>query len=163
MVTLLSFYDLETTDIDNKRIKLSKYKRKVSLVVNVASFCGFTPQYTELENLYEDLKDQNFEILAFPCNQFGSQEPGTPEEIKEFCHTKYDVHFPLFAKIDVKGDKQSDIYKFLTQQTKETPQWNFHKYIINKEGKVIASFPSKITPLNEKLVSIITSALETPS
>ncbi|MGH9916981.1 MAG: glutathione peroxidase, partial [Pyrinomonadaceae bacterium] len=141
------------------------YKGKVVLFVNVASKCGFTPQYEGLQKLYTKYKDQGFVILGFPANNFHGQEPGTNAEIKEFCSTKYNVSFPLFSKISVKGDDIDPLYKFLT--SKETnPEfsgeitWNFNKFLIDRTGKIIARFDSKITPEDNKVTSVIEAALK---
>src|SRR5712671_6374697 len=125
--TAMSFYDLTANTLDGTPKKLSDYKGKVLLVVNTASECGFTPQYEGLEKLYLDYKDKGVVVLGFPSNDFGGQEPGTPEQIKTFCETKYHVTFPMFAKVKTKGDGQSPIYTFLDVKD-GGPQWNFHKY-----------------------------------
>ena len=126
-----SIYDFSVKDIDHEEISLEKFKGKTLLIVNVASRCGFTSQYTGLQSLYEKYKDKGFEILAFPCNQFGSQEKGTNDEIKEFCSTEYNVSFKLFDKIEVIGDNASPLFKKLTQDAGREIQWNFTKYLIN--------------------------------
>ena len=122
----MGFYDIEVNDIKNNKMKMEKFKGNVLLIVNVASKCGFTPQYTDLQLLYEDFSDDHFFILGFPCNQFGTQEPGSNEEILNFCQTNYNVTFPLFNKIEVKGPNKAPIYKYLTEKFEE-PKWNFHK------------------------------------
>ncbi len=146
-----SVLDFTMTDIDGKDVRLNKYKGKVLLVVNTASKCGYTPQYEGLQAIYSKYKDQGFYVLGFPANNFGTQEPGSEKEIKEFCESKYKVTFPMFAKISVKGEDQDPLYKFLT--SKETnPQfagdisWNFNKFLVNKNGEVVARFSSKDTP-----------------
>jgi glutathione peroxidase len=154
----MSLYSLSATDIDGAQQPLSTYKGKVALVVNVASQCGFTPQYTGLEKLWEDYKGKNFVLLGFPSNDFGGQEPGSEAEIKKFCSTKFHVTFPMFAKVKTKGDGQSPIYKLLAQ--KGEPQWNFHKYLIGKDGQVLAAFPSKVTPDSPELRAAIDAALK---
>ena len=158
--TAKSVLDFTMRDIDGKDTKLKQYKGKVLLVVNVASKCGYTPQYEGLQATYAKYKDQGFYVLGFPANNFGSQEPGTETEIKEFCTSKYHVTFPMFAKISVKGDDQDPLYKFLT--SKETDPdfagditWNFNKFLIDREGKVVARFTSKDTPESEKVTSAI--------
>ena len=128
------------------KVSLSDFKGKTLLIVNVASACGFTPQYTGLQALYEKYKDQGLEILAFPCNQFGSQESGTNEEIKTFCDTKYNVSFPLFDKVEVKGDNASPLFKFLEDQSGREIQWNFSKFLINKNGEFVKGFGTQKTP-----------------
>ena len=156
------FYDFEAKDIRGKTVSMSQYKGKVILVVNVASECGFTPQYEGLEKLYETYKEQGFEILAFPCNQFGEQEPGSAEEIQKFCSSKFSVTFPLFEKIDVNGDNTHPLYVFLKKEAtgflgSESIKWNFTKFLIDKEGKVVdrygsATKPAKIAKDIEKLL-----------
>ena len=130
----------------NEQQYSSDFKGKTLLIVNVASACGFTPQYTGLQALYEKYKDQGLEILAFPCNQFGSQESGTNEEIKTFCDTKYNVSFPLFDKVEVKGDNASPLFKFLEDQSGREIQWNFSKFLINKDGEFVKGFGTQKTP-----------------
>tara|TARA_A100001015_G_scaffold185270_1_gene206129 strand:+ start:425 stop:823 length:399 start_codon:yes stop_codon:yes gene_type:complete len=125
---MTNIYDFSVKDIDHQEISLEKFKGKTLLIVNVASRCGFTPQYTGLQSLYEKYKDKGFEILAFPCNQFGSQEKGTNDEIKEFCSSEYNVSFTLFDKIEVIGDNASPLFKKLTQDAGREIQWNFTKY-----------------------------------
>ena len=137
---MTSIYDLSVKDIDHQEISLEKFKGKILLIVNVASRCGFTPQYTGLQSLYEKYKDKGFEILAFPCNQFGSQEKGTNDEIKEFCSSEYNVSFTLFDKIEVIGDNASPLFKKLTQDAGREIQWNFTKYLINKDGDFVRGF-----------------------
>lgn len=145
-------------DIDGKSVNLAEYKDKVLLIVNVASYCGYTKQYAGLEKIYKDYKDKGFEILAFPCNQFGEQEPGTNEEIKNFCSSKFDVSFKLFDKVDVNGKNQSPLYSILTNNEitgKSEIKWNFEKFLIDKEGNVVARYPSKVEPTSEELISAI--------
>ena len=138
-----SFYELKTTYLDGKPVDLSVYQGKVSLVVNVASKCGFTPQYAGLEKLYTEMSGKPFELLGFPSNDFGGQEPGTPEEIATFCKRTYDVTFPMFSKVVTKDKSdQSPIYKFLGASG-HLPAWNFSKYVIDKSGHVVAFFPSR--------------------
>ena len=154
-----SFYDIKTTALDGKPADLSTYKGKVSLVVNVASKCGYTPQYEGLEKLYRGMKDKGVVLLGFPSNDFGGQEPGTAEEIATFCKNTYDVTFPLFSKGQTKpGVDQSPIYKWLGQSG-NLPAWNFSKYVIDKQGKVVAFFPSKTTPDSPELKAAIDKAL----
>ena len=141
-----SIYDFSVKDIDYEEISLEKFKGKTLLIVNVASRCGFTSQYTGLQSLYEKYKDKGFEILAFPCNQFGSQEKGTNDEIKEFCSTEYNVSFKLFDKIEVKGDNASPLFKFLEDQSGREIQWNFSKFLINKNGEFVKGFGTQKTP-----------------
>ena len=149
---------IHVKDIDGKDVNLSDYKGKILLIVNVASYCGYTKQYTGLEELYKKYKDKGFEILAFPCNQFGEQEPGTNEEIKNFCSSKFDVTFKLFDKIDVNGKNQSPLYSILTDNEvtgKADVKWNFEKFLIDKNGNVISRYLSKVTPESDELISAI--------
>ena len=149
---------LMVKDIDGKEVKLSDYKGKVLLIVNVASYCGYTKQYAGLEEIYKKYKEKGFEILAFPCNQFGQQEPGTNEEIKDFCSSKFDVTFKLFDKIDVNGKNQSPLYSILTDNEvtgKADVKWNFEKFLVDKNGNVVARYLSKVDPQSEELISLI--------
>lgn len=149
-------------DIDGKSVNLSDYKGKVLLIVNVSSYCGFTKQYTGLEQIYKQYKDKGFEILAFPCNQFGQQEPGTNEEIKNFCSSKFDVTFKLFDKIDVNGKDKSPLYEVLTNNEvtgKADIKWNFEKFLIDKVGNVVSRYSSKVEPASEELTSAIEKEL----
>jgi glutathione peroxidase len=133
-------------NIDGQEVSLSDYKGKVLMIVNVASFCGYTPQYEGLENIYKKYKDMGFEILAFPCNDFGGQEPGSNEEIKTFCTTRYSVSFPLFDKIKVLGDEKSPLYaKLINFPPAGDISWNFEKFLIDKNGNFVARFKSKVT------------------
>ena len=152
-----SIYDFSVKDIDHEEISLEKFKGKTLLIVNVASRCGFTSQYTGLQSLYEKYKDKGFEILAFPCNQFGSQEKGTNDEIKEFCSTEYNVSFKLFEKIEVIGDNASPLFKKLTQDAGREIQWNFTKYLINKDGDFVRGFGTQKKPeeIEEHIVKIL--------
>ena len=145
-------------DINGKPVNLSDYKGKILLIVNVASYCGYTKQYAGLEEIYKKYKDKGFEILAFPCNQFGEQEPGTNEEIKNFCSSKFDVTFKLFDKIDVNGKDKSPLYSILTDNEvtgKADIKWNFEKFLIDKNGNVVARYTSKVEPKSEELISVI--------
>ena len=154
--------NITVNDIDGKSVKLADYKGKVLLIVNVASFCGYTKQYTGLEQIYKEYKDKGFEILAFPCNQFGEQEPGTNEEIKNFCSSKFDVSFKLFDKIDVNGKDKSPLYSILTDNEvtgKADIKWNFEKFLIDKDGNVVARYSSKVEPTGKELISAIEKVL----
>jgi glutathione peroxidase len=154
-----SLYDLKTTTLLGQPADLSAYRGKVTLVVNVASYCGFTPQYTGLEKLHRELSGKAFSVLGFPSNDFGEQEPGSPQEIVEFCKRTYDVTFPMFAKVATKpGPDQSPIYKFLGGSG-HLPAWNFAKYVLGKDGRVIAFFPSEVTPDAPELRHAIDRAL----
>ena len=154
-----SFYDIETKALDGKPGNLAQYKGKVALVVNVASKCGYTPQYAGLEKLYRELQPKGVVVLGFPSNDFGGQEPGTAEEIATFCKTTYDVTFPLFEKgVTKAGPTQSPIYQYLGASG-NLPAWNFSKYVIGKDGKIVAFFPSKVTPDAPELRAAIDKAL----
>jgi glutathione peroxidase len=155
-----SVLDFKMRNIDGKDVKLKRYKGNVILVVNVASKCGYTPQYQSLQSTYMKYKDKGFVTLGFPANNFGGQEPGTEKEIKEFCESKFGVTFPLFAKISVKGDDIDPLYKFLTN--KETNPdfagditWNFNKFLVDRHGKVVARFSSKQTPDSAEVTAAI--------
>jgi glutathione peroxidase len=150
--------DFTVKDIDGKDVNLADYKGKVALIVNVASKCGYTPQYQGLEALYRKYKDQGFVILGFPANNFKSQEPGTNEQIKEFCTSKYDVTFPMMSKISVRGDDIHPLYKLLTDE-KGQVTWNFNKFLVGKDGKLIDHFDSKVKPEDAKLTDAIEKAL----
>ena len=154
-----SFYALKTTTLQGQPADLSQYAGKVALVVNVASQCGLTPQYAGLQKLYDELKDKGFVVLGFPSNDFGGQEPGTPQEIEGFCKKNYGVSFPMFSKLVTKaGPDQSPIYGLLGK-TGSLPTWNFAKYLVDKDGKVVQFFNSKITPDAPELRSAIDKAL----
>jgi glutathione peroxidase len=155
-----SFYALSTTRLNGQPVDLKEYAGKVALVVNTASKCGFTPQYKGLQELYTDLSPRGFVILGFPSNDFGGQEPGTAEEIKTFCELNYKVTFPMFSKVVTKaGPEQSPIYTWLGQSG-NLPQWNFSKYVIGKDGRIVAFFPSKVTPDAPELRDAIEKALK---
>ena len=156
---MTSFYDLKTTTLTGTPADLGMYRGKVSLVVNVASKCGFTPQYDGLEKLHAELKDKGFNVLGFPSNDFGGQEPGTPEEIGAFCKLTYGVTFPMFEKSVTKpGNEQSPAYTFLGKSG-DLPAWNFAKYVVDKNGHVVAFFKSAVTPESPELRAAITKAL----
>jgi glutathione peroxidase len=155
-----SFYDLKTSYLDGKPADLGVFRGKVTLVVNVASKCGFTPQYEGLEKLNRELAGRGFAVLGFPSNDFGGQEPGTAQEIAEFCRLTYDVTFPMFSKVvTVPGSNQSPVYTFLGSSG-HLPEWNFSKYVVGKDGRIIAFFPSDVTPEAPELRSAISKALE---
>jgi glutathione peroxidase len=163
----VSVLDFTMKDIDGKPVDLSKYKGEVLLVVNTASKCGLTPQYEGLESVYKKYKAQGFSVLAFPANQFNKQEPGTDAQIKEFCKANYDVSFPVFSKIVVKGEGIHPLYQFLT--AKETDPkfsgdigWNFAKFLVNRKGEVIARFAPQDKPEDEKVTKVIEAALAAP-
>ena len=148
---MTSVYDFSAKNIDGEEQSLSAYRGKTMLIVNVASKCGFTPQYTGLEALYEKFKDKGVVVLGFPCDQFGHQEPGDEAEIKNFCSLTYDVKFPMFAKIDVNGANTHPLYKFLKAQAKgllgsESIKWNFTKFLVDGDGKVLTRYAPTDTP-----------------
>ena len=154
-----SFYDLKTSYLDGKPADLGTFRGKVTLAVNVASKCGFTPQYEGLEKLNRELAPKGFAVLGFPSNDFGGQEPGTAQEIAQFCKLTYDVTFPMFEKLVTKpGKAQSPIYQFLGTSG-HLPAWNFSKYVIGKDGKIVAFFPSDVTPESSELRGAIAKAL----
>ena len=154
-----SFYEMQTKTLDGKPADLAMYRGKVSLVVNVASKCGYTPQYEGLEKLQKDMSGKEFNVLGFPSNDFGGQEPGTAQEIATFCKLTYGVTFPMFEKVVTKaGPAQSPIYSFLGSSG-NLPAWNFSKYVIGKDGKIVAFFPSKVTPESPELKAAIDKAL----
>ena len=154
-------YDFTLNDIDGKPLPLSHFKGKVLLIVNTASFCGNTPQYAELQTMYETYRDQGLEVLAFPANNFGRQEPGTDSEIKEFCYTKYSLTFPLFSKISVKGEDKHPLYRYLTEASPfpGEVEWNFQKYLVDRSGQVVARYPHRTKPLSDQIVSDVESYL----
>ena len=156
--------DFHVKDIDGKDVDLARYKGKVLLIVNTASQCGFTPQFKDMEEIYEKYKDKGFEILAFPANEFGKQEPGTNEQIKDFCTSKYNVTFPLFSKIVVKGKSIDPLYEYLTS-AKTNPKysgpipWNFTKFLVDRKGEVVARFKPQDKPSSEAVTQAIDKAL----
>jgi glutathione peroxidase len=159
-----NIYDFTLPSIDGKPMPLSDFKGKVILVVNVASRCGYTPQYSALEALYEKYRDQGFVIVGFPANNFGAQEPGTNEEIKTFCSRKYNVTFPLYSKVSVKGDDQTPLYQYLTKQTDPSIageiKWNFTKFLVDRNGHVVQRFESAVTPDSKDVVSAVEKQLK---
>jgi len=156
-----SVYDFTLDDIDGKPTSLKSFRGKVLLLVNTASMCGNTPQYTDMETIYEKYQDRGFEILAFPANNFGQQEPGTNQEIKSFCFTKYSLTFPLFSKISVKGADKHPLYRYLTEQSPfpGEVEWNFQKYLVDRSGNVIARYHHRTKPLSDEIVKGIETAL----
>lgn len=157
-----TFYDFNATNIIGETIPMSNYKGKVVLVVNVASKCGFTPQYEGLQKLYKTYKEQGLEILAFPCNQFKEQEPGTHKEIQNFCNVNYGVTFPLFEKIDVNGENTHPLYRFLKEEARgfmwtKSIKWNFTKFLIDRDGNVITRYGSSTKPdsIEEDIVKLL--------
>src|SRR6202050_185479 len=157
-------YSFTLNSIDGKPAPLADYKGKVVLIVNVASQCGYTPQYTALEAIYEKYKDQGFVILGFPANNFGAQEPGTNEEIKTFCTRKFSVTFPMYSKISVKGADQAPLYTYLTKETGTgiagDIKWNFTKFLVDREGKVIQRFEPAVTPDSKEVTAAIEKQLQ---
>jgi glutathione peroxidase len=158
-----SVYEFKPTNIDGKETSLSEYKGKVLLMVNTASECGYTPQYEGLQAIYEQYKDDGLVVMGFPANNFGGQEPGTDEQIKKFCKVNYDVSFPMFSKISVKGDDQHPLFTYLTSA--ENPdftgeiKWNFEKFLIDKQGKLVHRFRSDVTPQSDEITRAIEKEL----
>lgn len=151
-------------DIDGKPVKLSRYQGKVLLVVNVASFCGNTPQYTALQSLYEKYRERGLVVLGFPANEFGKQEPGTDGEIKQFCTSKYNVTFPMFSKVVVKGEGQSPFFRYLTDKTTNPHfggdiEWNFAKFLLNRKGEIVGRFKAGANPSSPEVIAAIEKAL----
>jgi glutathione peroxidase len=159
----MNLYDFTMDDIDGKPVNLNHYRGKVLLVVNTASLCGNTPQYRDLEAIYEQYHDKGFEVLAFPANNFGQQEPGTNAEIKGFCLTKYSVSFPLFSKISVKGSDKHPLYRYLTEQSPfpGEVEWNFQKYLVDRSGNVVGRFHHRTKPLSPEIVQEVERVLTT--
>jgi len=157
----MNIYDFVVKDSFGEEVNLSDYKGKVLLIVNTASNCGFTPQYEGLQKLYDELGNEKFEILAFPCNQFGNQEPGDNEEIRSFCSINYGVTFPVFDKIDVNGEKEEPLFTYLKESTAgvlgKSIKWNFTKFLVDSQGNVIDRYASTTTPekLEGKIVELM--------
>ena len=159
---MASVYDFTVKDIHGKPVKLDRYRGKVMLIVNTASECGFTPQYKGLEAVYEKLHDKGLEVLGFPCNQFGGQEPGSEKEIAQFCELNFGVTFPMFAKVDVNGDDAAPLYRFLKAEKpgllgSEAIKWNFTKFLVDREGRVLKRYAPNDTP--ESIAKDIEKAL----
>jgi glutathione peroxidase len=160
----MAIYDKEVDALDGSPAALGDYEGKALLIVNVASQCGLTPQYTALQQLHEEYADMGFAVLGFPCNQFGAQEPGTPDEIAEFCETSYGVSFPLFEKIEVNGEGRHPLYQELTSHADDEGeagdiQWNFEKFLISRDGEVVRRFRPLTTPEDPALVAAIEEQL----
>ena len=160
----MSVYDVPITSLEGTAGVLADQKGKVTLLVNVASFCGLTPQYEGLEKLYERFGPQGFSVVGIPCNQFGAQEPGTPDEIKRFCSTSFGVTFPLSEKIDVNGDTQHPLYQQLTPKADGEGltgdiRWNFEKFLVGRDGEVLERFSPMVEPENADVVAAIEKAL----
>ena len=159
----MGLYDLKTKHLDGSAADLGDFRDKVTLVVNVASECGFTPQYAGLQKLHDELSGRGFAVLGFPSNEFGGQEPGSPEQIRSFCERNYGVSFPLFAKVETKsGAGQSPVYAFLTRSG-DVPNWNFCKYLVGRNGEVRAFFPSNVAPDDHTLRQAVGEALAAPA
>lgn len=158
-----SAYDFAVVDVEGKPAKLADYKGKVALIVNTASKCGYTGQYRDLQELYSKYKDKGFVVLGFPSNDFGGQEPGTNKEIKTFCETNFNVKFPLFDKGPVKGAKKQPLYKYLTEESGEAFKgeigWNFEKFIVDKNGRVVARYKSGVKPSDSNLTRVLETTL----
>jgi len=159
--SMQSIYEIPIKDIDGKPTTLADYKGKVFLIVNVASRCGFTSQYSGLEQLQQKFKDKGFSVLGFPCNDYGAQEPGSNEEIKTFCSSKYNVTFPLFDKLHTKGAEQHQLYQLLTAQASPSGgvAWNFEKFLVAKDGAIVGCFKSAVKPDDPTLVAAIEKEL----
>ena len=160
----MSMYDVPVNSLDGEPASLADYKGKALLIVNVASQCGLTPQYSGLQKLHQDYAARGFEVLGFPCNQFGGQEPGTSDEIKTFCETNYGVSFPMFEKVEVNGDGRHPLYDQLTDKTDAEGkagdiQWNFEKFLVSPEGEIVRRFRPLVTPEDPDLVGAIESTL----
>lgn len=162
-VKMSNILNFKVKDINGKEVELNKYKGKVLLIVNVASKCGYTKQYKGLQELYQKYNNKGFEILGFPCNDFGNQEPGTNEEIKEFCTTNFGVTFPMFDKVKVLGEKKAPLYALLTNNEvtgKDDIKWNFEKFLIDKNGNVVKRYRSGVEPLSKELTEDIEKELK---
>ena len=155
----MSLYDVTLAALDGKPMPLAAYRGKVVLAVNVASECGYTPQYAGLQKLQAAYAAKGFTVIGFPCDQFGGQEPGSPEQIQAFCTGRYQVTFPLSEKLDVKGPNQAPVFAFLTRAHGE-PKWNFTKYLVGKDGQVLQAFPSSVEPESPELVKAIEAAFK---
>ncbi len=157
----MTIYDFQVKDAAGNLVNMERYRGKVLLIINSATACGFTPQYAGLQKLYEKYRDQEFEILDFPCNQFGHQAPGTEEEIKSFCETRFGITFPLFSKIEVNGQQEEPLYRYLKSRQKgvmgEKIKWNFTKFLIDREGNVIDRFAPTTTPekIDERIKELL--------
>ena len=157
-----SIFDISLKDIDGQPASLKAYQGKVLLIVNVASKCGYTPQYAGLESLYKKYQEKGLAVLGFPCNQFGGQEPGTNEQIKQFCASKYEVTFPLFDKLEVNGPNRHPLYALLAGSGSPVPgdiKWNFNKFLVGRDGKILKRFDSKVKPDSVELVQAVEQAL----
>lgn len=144
----MSIYQFTSRKVNGEAVELSKYKDKVLLIVNTASECGFTPQYNDLQSLYESYSDKGLVVLGYPCNQFGGQEPGSSAEVEAFCSLNFGVTFPIFEKVDVKDDNADPLFQYLTEQTGEEIKWNFTKFLIDRQGQVVQQYNSAVKPLD---------------
>lgn len=156
---MTTFFDIPVQSIGGTPDLLGSLRGKVVLAVNVASRCGLTPQYADLEALHRELHDENFSVVGFPCNQFGAQEPGTEQQIAQFCSTTYDVTFPLSSKLDVNGANRHPLYRFMTSAAAGDIQWNFEKFLIGRDGKVLKRYPPQTSPRDKGLMQDIADAL----
>lgn len=158
-------HQFKVQNIKNKTVDMASYRGKVLLIVNTASYCGFTSQYKSLQKIFEQFKDQDFLVLGFPSNDFGRQEPGSNKEIKDFCELNYKVSFPLFSKVAVSGNQKAPLFKYLTedsgQEFKRSIDWNFEKFLIGRDGQLVARFKSSTDPQSEEMLSAIKAALKT--
>lgn len=156
-----SAHDFSFDSIDGGALPLSQYKGKAVLVVNTASFCGYTPQYEGLQSLWSAYEDKGLVVLGVPSNDFGAQEPGTAEEIKDFCETNFDIDFPLTAKEVVKGGSAHSFYKWAVEEkgAENAPKWNFHKYLIAPDGSLVSAFPSRVEPMSDELIAAVEANL----
>jgi glutathione peroxidase len=147
---MMKLYDYEVKELSGNKVSMKEYEGKVLLIVNTATGCGFTPQYEGLQKLYDKYKERGFEVLDFPCNQFGNQAPGSNDEIHEFCQLKYNTSFPMFSKVDVNGDNQEPLFEYLKEQKKSLLgskiKWNFTKFLVDREGKVVGRFEPTTEP-----------------
>ena len=157
-------HQFKVQNIKNKTVDMASYRGKVLLIVNTASYCGFTSQYKSLQKIFEQFKDQDFLVLGFPSNDFGRQEPGSNKEIKDFCELNYKVSFPLFSKVTVSGNQKAPLFKYLTedsgQEFKRSIDWNFEKFLIGRDGQLVARFKSSTDPQSEEMLSAILTALK---
>lgn len=160
----MNIYELEAQSLSGEKASLNQYAGKVTLLVNVASECGYTPQYAGLQRIHEKYRERGFSVLGFPSNDFGQQEPGSEQEIRAFCSTKYRVDFPMFAKVQTKaGPGQHPVYAALGKAGSVLPAWNFGKYLISRSGRVLSYYPSKVEPEDPELIAALEAALAEPS
>lgn len=151
----MNFFDFEIKDLAGNTVDLTRFKGKKLLIVNTASECGFTYQYANLEEMYEEFEESNFSIIGFPCNDFGAQEPGTAEEIEQFCQVNYGVTFPLTGKINITSEPKNDLFQWLEKESGVEVKWNFFKFLIDEEGKVVKGFSSSILPNDPEIIDWI--------